>query len=84
MNSRAPTDRDLLEAALSALNQIRNHRISNPAYASTYKLAAAIEKHLATPLPAQKTLDQLMQEQNLIGHLWSIEDVQAERPDLND
>jgi len=37
---------ELLEAALSALNQIPNRRFRHGTYASTYELAAAIEEHL--------------------------------------
>ena len=37
---------ELLEAALSALNQIPDRRFHHESYASTYELAAAIEQHL--------------------------------------
>lgn len=37
---------ELLEAALFALNLITNTRINHPVYPTTYKLAAAIDRHL--------------------------------------
>lgn len=76
--------RELLEAALSALNQIPNRRINHQTYVWTYKLAAAIENHLAAAYPVAKTLHEMMQQEKVIGHLWNIEDVQEERPDLTD